>query len=427
MQSPMLASKQTMTAHALFILQMAVIVTVAGLCGGALHKFGQPRVVGEMIGGILLGRSVMGAWAPHIKQILFPKDSLHTLELVSNLGLILYLFLEGLDLDVGAVWKQRSTALRVSLASIGVPLALGLLLALGMHRSFAGTNPGLLSFMLFFGTAICTTAFPVLALILREHAAEGDLGATALVSAAIADVLGWTLLAVTLTVVNAGSSVKTLVLRLLILLVYVVFLLGAFRPLAAKLIAWRGAPRFSRLLLGVFLVGALFSAFATERLGVHALFGAFLAGVCLPRVPHWKRQLEQSIQPLVSILLLPVYFAVTGMNAEFGMLLHLRAALWTVVILLVAVGGKIGGTYYAARKAHLNQENALSLGILMNTRGLVDLIVLNMAYQAGVFNRELFSAFILMALVTTAMTVPLLQWVQRRAVHHQAEGAIASA
>jgi len=416
-----------MTAHALFILQMAVIVTVAGICGGVLHKFGQPRVVGEMIGGILLGRSVMGAWAPHIKQILFPTDSLHTLELVSNLGLILYLFLEGLDLDVDAVWKQRSTALRVSLTSLGVPLALGLLLALAMHRSFVGTNPSLLSFLLFFGTAICTTAFPVLALILREHAVEGNLGTTALVSAAIADVLGWTLLAVALTVVNAGSSMKTLALRLLILLVYVLVLLGAFRPLAAKLIAWRGAPRFSRLLLGVFLVGALLSAFATERLGVHALFGAFLAGICLPRVPHWKRQLEQSIQPLVSILLLPVYFAVTGMNTEFGMLFHLRAALWTAVILVVAVGGKIGGTYYAARKSQLNQENALSLGILMNTRGLVDLIVLNLAYQAGIFNRELFSAFILMALVTTAMTVPLLQWVQRRAANHPAEGIAASA
>ncbi len=403
-----------MTDHALFILQMAVIVTVAGLCGGLLRRFGQPRVVGEMIGGILLGRSVMGTWAPHIKHFLFPASSLPTLELVSNLGLILYLFLEGLDLDVGAVWKQRGTALRVSMASMGVPLALGLMLAMAMYRSYVGTTPGMLGFLLFFGTAISTTAFPVLALMIRDHTPEGDVGSTALVSAAIADVVGWTLLAVALTVVNAGTSAKTLVLRLAILLVYVVALLGVFRPLAGRLIAWRGAPRFSRLLLGVFLVGALLSAFATERLGVHALFGAFLAGICLPRVPQWKRQLEQSIHPLVSILLLPVFFAVTGMNAEFGALLHLRPALWTLVILLVAMMGKIGGTYWAARKAALSEENALSLGILMNTRGLVDLIVLNMAYQAGVFNRELFSAFILMALVTTAATVPLLEWVRRR-------------
>ncbi len=415
------ASKQTMTAHALFILQMAVIVTVAGLCGGLMSKLGQPRVVGEMIGGILLGRSVMGAWAPHIKDMLFPPGSLHTLELVSNLGLILYLFLEGLDLDVGTVWKQRSTALRVSLTSMGVPLALGLLLALAMHRNYAGTNTNLLSFLLFFGTAICTTAFPVLALILREHITKGDLGPTALVSAAIADVLGWTLLAVALTAVHTESSVKTLMLRLAILLLYVVALLGVFRPLAAKLIAWRGAPRFSRLLLGVFLVGALLSAFATDRLGVHALFGAFLAGICLPRVPRWKRQLMRSIHPLVSILLLPVFFAVTGMSADFGALLHLRAALWALAILVVAIVGKVGGTYYAARKANMSGENALALGILMNTRGLVDLIVLNMAYEAGVFNRELFSAFILMALVTTAMTVPLLQWTQRRAASREAK------
>ena len=403
-----------MTDHALFILQMAVIVTVAGLCGGLLRKFGQPRVIGEMIGGILLGRSVMGTWAPHIKQVLFPPASLPTLELVSNLGLILYLFLEGLDLDVSAVWKQRKTALGVSMASMGAPLAMGLLLALAMHHAYAGPASGMLGFLLFFGTAISTTAFPVLALIIREHTPEGDLGPTALVSAAIADVLGWTMLAVALTVVSAGTSVKTLIVRLIILLVYVAALLGIFRPLAEKLIAWRGAPRFTRLLLGVFLVGALLSAFTTERLGVHALFGAFLAGICLPRVPQWKRQLEQSIQPLVSILLLPVFFAVTGMSAQFGELFHWRPALWTLVILIVAMVGKIGGTYYAGRKAALSEQNSLSLGILMNTRGLVDLIVLNMAYQAGVFNRELYSAFILMALVTTAATVPLLNWVRRR-------------
>lgn len=404
-----------MNAHSLFILQMAVIVTVAGLCGGVLRKFGQPRVVGEMIGGILLGRSVMGAWAPHFKQMLFPSASLPTLELVSNLGLILYLFLEGMDLDVGAVWKQRGTALRVSTFSMGVPLAMGLVVALLMHRTYAGPNSGLLSFLLFFGTAISTTAFPVLALIIREHAIEGDLGPTALVSAAIADVLGWTLLAVALTVVNAGSSMKTLGLRLLILLLYVVVLLGAVRPLAEKLVAWRGAPRFSRLLLGAFMVGALLSAFATERLGVHALFGAFLAGICMPRVPHWRRQLEQSIHPLVSILLLPVFFAVTGMNAEFRELYHLHIAMWTLVILVVAITGKMGGTYYAARKASMSPNDSLSMGILMNTRGLVDLVVLNIAYDAGVFNRELFSAFVLMALVTTAMTSPLLKWVERRA------------
>ena len=404
-----------MNAHSLFILQMAVIVTVAGLCGGLLHKFGQPRVVGEMIGGILLGRSVMGAWAPNIKHLLFPTDSLHTLELVSNLGLILYLFLEGMDLDVSAVWKQRGTAFRVSTFSMGVPLALGLVVALLMHRNYAGSNNGLLSFLLFFGTAISTTAFPVLALIIREHAVEGDLGPTALVSAAIADVLGWTLLAVALTVVNAGSSMRTLGLRLLILLFYVAILLGVLRPLAEKLVAWRGAPRFSRLLLGAFMVGALLSAFATERLGVHALFGAFLAGICLPRVPHWRRQLEQSIHPLVSILLLPVFFAVTGMNTEFKELAQPRVALWTIAILVVAVFGKVGGTYYAARKASMNPDDSLSMGILMNTRGLVDLVVLNIAYEAGVFNRELFSAFVLMALVTTAMTSPLLKWVERRA------------
>jgi Kef-type K+ transport system membrane component KefB len=238
------------------------------------------------------------------------------------------------------------------------------------------------------------------------------------VTAAIADVLGWTLLAVALTVATVGPSVKMLALRLLLLLVYIAVLLLVVRPLAGKLVAWRGAPRFSRLLLGVFLVGVLLSAFATERLGVHALFGAFLAGICLPRVPHWKQQLEQSVSPLVSILLLPVFFAVTGMNAEFKELAHLRIALWTMLILLVAVAGKVGGTYYAARKASMDETDALSMGVLMNTRGLVELVVLNIAYDAGIFNRQLFTAFVLMALVTTVLTAPLLQYVQRRAARH---------
>jgi Kef-type K+ transport system membrane component KefB len=404
-----------MSALALFLLQIAVIVLVTGLCGLLLGKLGQPRVVGEMLGGILLGRSVFGYAAPHLIAQLFPPSSLHDLTLVSELGMVLYLFLEGMNLDFEAVWQQRHTALKISLVSMVVPFVLGCGFGLIMYAKFQGVNPNKAAFLLFVGVSLSTTAFPVLARMLRDQG-TGDqkLNMLALVCAAIADVVGWMLLAVALMIDSAGVSPWVLVFKMFLLVLFGAFMLGVVRPALKKLVRWKGAPNISQLLLGAFLVFILGCAFVTERLGVHALFGAFIAGMCIPRLHHWHRQLERTIHPLVSVLLLPVFFAVTGIHTEFRDLRGMSVLLWFVVLLTVAIAGKVGGTYYAARKSNLAHRESMLLGFLMNTRGLVDLVVVNLALQAGAINTQLFTILVLVALITTAMTAPSLKMLKLR-------------
>lgn len=405
-----------MSALALFLLQIAVIVLVTGICGVLLGKLGQPHVVGEMLGGILLGRSVFGYAAPHLVARLFPPNSLHILSLVSELGMVLYLFLEGMNLDFEAVWEQRQTALKISVFSMIVPFVLGCGLGVLMHSRFHGVAGNKVSFLIFVGVGLCTTAFPVLARMLRDKS-TGDrkLDMLSLVCAAIADVLGWILLAIAL-MINAGTNRPwVLALKMFLLLAFAALLLGVVRPLANKLVRWKGAPNISQLLLAVFLVFILFCAFVTERLGVHALFGAFLAGMCVPKLHHWHRQLERTIHPLTSVLLLPVFFAVTGIHTEFIDLGGRRVLFWFIVLLVVAIAGKVGGTYYGARKlSHLPQRESLLMGFLMNTRGLVDLVVVTLALQAGAINTQLFTILVLVALITTAMTAPAMHFLKKK-------------
>jgi len=404
-----------MSALALFLLQIAVIVMITGLCGVILGWLGQPRVVGEMLGGILLGRSVFGLAAPYLITRLFPPNSLHELSLVSELGMVLYLFLEGMNLDFEAVWEQRQTAMKISLLSMAVPFALGCGMGVLMHSRFHGVAGNKVAFMLFVGVGLSTTAFPVLARMLRDKS-TGDkkLDMLALVCAAIADVLGWILLAVALMINSAGASPWTLLFKMFLLILFGAFLLGVVRPVLAKLVRWKGAPNISQVLLAVFLVFILFCAVVTERLGVHALFGAFLAGMCVPRLHHWHRQLEGIIHPLVSVLLLPVFFAVTGIHTEFGALGG-GVFWWRVAVLGLAIAGKLGGTYYGARKlSHLSVGDSNILAFLMNTRGLVDLVVVNLALEAGAINTQLFTILVIVALVTTAMTAPALKLLNKK-------------
>jgi Kef-type K+ transport system membrane component KefB len=404
-----------MSALALFLLQIAVIVLVTGLCGVLVGKLGQPAVVGEMLGGILLGRSVFGYAMPHLIANLFPLSSLHDLSLVSELGMVLYLFLEGMNLDFEAVWKQRQTAMKISVLSMVIPFAMGCALGLIMYRNFQGTNPNFAAFLLFVGVGVSTTAFPVLARMLHEQGTgDAKLNTLALVCAAIADVMGWMMLAVALMLNSANAPVWVLLFKILLLIVFGVFLLGVVRPVLAKLVRWKGAPNISNVLLAVFLVFILACAFVTERLGAHALFGAFLAGMCVPRLHHWHRQLERTIHPLVSVLLLPVFFAVTGIHTEFRDFRGKNVLFWFAVLLVVAIAGKIGGTYLGSRKSNLPARESLLLGFLMNTRGLIDLVVVNLALQAGAINTQLFTILVLVALITTAMTAPALKRLKKK-------------
>jgi Kef-type K+ transport system membrane component KefB len=393
----------------LLLLQMSIVLLVAVGCGWLARKLGQPRVIGEMIGGILIGPSLFGRFAPRLSADLFPQSSLAQLELLSTVGLVLFLFLIGMELDYAQLRNQRGTTIAASGASIFVPFAMAALLAHPLRVRFAPHGIGSVPFVMFLGIAMSITAFPVLARILEERNLQSTpLGTIAILSAAVNDVIGWLLLALALALVGEASGPSSLPLRLLSLAVYLFLMLGLVRPLAARAAARRRNSRLSLELLGVVAAAVLLSAAATDKIGIHPLFGAFLAGVCFPRVEQWKTAIRERLDMLVSVLLLPLFFALTGMRTRFDLLDGASMWLWSGIVLAAAVVGKMGGAAIAARCTGQSWRDALALGALLNTRGLVELIVLNIAYNVGAFTPTLFTMMVLMALATTMCTAPVL-------------------
>ena len=394
----------------LLLTQMAIILLITVSCGWLALKVGQARVIGEIIGGILIGPSVFGRFAPHLSATLFPISSFAPFETLSTVGLVLFLFLIGMELDYEQLYRQRATALLASGMSILLPFAMGALLAHSLRIRFAPQGIGSIPFVLFLGIAMSITAFPVLARILEERNLQGTaLGTTAILCAAVDDVVAWTLLAFALALIGGGQDApSSLLLRLTGLVIYLFVMLGVIRPLAAYLVRRHNKPELSLELLGVVVAGALLSAAATDKIGVHPLFGAFLAGVCFPRVPRWQLALRERLDMLVSVLLMPLFFALTGMRTRLDLLDDASMWLWAGVVLCAAVFGKMGGAALAARWTGQSWRDAVALGALLNTRGLVELIVLNIAYTVGAFTPTLFTMLVVMALVTTMLTTPIL-------------------
>jgi Kef-type K+ transport system membrane component KefB len=393
----------------LLLAQMSVVLLVTVACGWLARRLGQARVIGEIIGGILLGPSVLARLAPEISATLFPKSSFGSFEVLSTIGLILFLFLIGMEVDYEELYNQRATAVVASGMSILFPFAIAIVLAHPLRVRFAPNGIGSTPFVLFLGIAMSITAFPVLARILEERQLQRTaLGTTAILCAAVDDVVAWMLLALALALIGHGGGPSSLPLRLLALTVYLCVMLGVIRPLAAKFVTRRRTDELSLELLGVFVAGALLSAMATEAIGVHPLFGAFLAGLCFPRVDSWRVAIRARLDMLVSVLLLPLFFALTGMRTRLDLLTGGAMWLWAGLVLAAAVFGKMGGASVAARLTGQSWRSALALGALLNTRGLVELIVLNIAYNVGVFSPTLFTMLVLMALVTTMMTTPIL-------------------
>lgn len=383
----------------ILLLQVIVVVGAARVAGAVAKKIGQPAVVGEMAAGILLGPSFLGLAFPAVQTAIFPASSMGGLRMLSQVGVILFLFVVGLDLDVAHLRRRADAAVLVSHASIIVPFFLGLSFSLLIFRPLAPADVAFAPFALFIGVAMSITAFPVLVRILEERGlTRSFLGTTAITCAAIDDATAWCLLAVVVAIVHAGSLWSAAGTIGLVLL-FVLAMLFVVKPLASRL-----AERSVAYPL-IFLFA---SALVTELIGIHALFGAFLAGVVFSSNETLRSFLKERLESFSAIFLLPLFFAFTGLRTQIGLLAGWQDWALCGGIVAVAVAGKLGGSMLAARWTGMEWLDAFSLGALMNTRGLVELIVLNLGYDLGILPPRIFAMLVIMALTTTVMTGPLL-------------------
>jgi len=394
---------------AVLLVQVIVIITVARALGALARRLYQPAVSGEILAGILLGPSLLGLLWPQTQSFLFPVESLDTLRLLSQIGVILFMFVLGIELDIKKLRHKAAAAVLVSHASIVVPFFLGVVAALFVYREFAPANVSFTPFALFMGVAMSITAFPVLARILEDRQMTGSpLGVIALACAAVDDVTAWCLLALVVAVVNANGLVNATV-TVVLALGFVGVMLWFVRPQVARVVREEFAePHHGKSLVAGVLIFVFIAALATEVIGIHALFGAFVAGLVMPPSVQLRDFLRQRLETVGAVVLLPLFFAFTGLRTQIGLLDDLASWLWCLGLIGVAVVGKLGGSMLAARWAGMSWRDAAALGALMNTRGLIELIVLNLGYDLGILSPRIFTMMVLMALVTTFMTGPLL-------------------
>lgn len=408
------------------LVQVGVILVVARGVGLAFRRIHQPQVVGEMAAGIMLGPSLLGWAAPGLSAWLFPPESLGYLGVLSQVGLLLFMFLVGLELDTGLLRGRGHTALVTSHVSIVVPFFLGAALALFLYPRLSDRSIGFTGFALFMGAAMSVTAFPVLARILTErNLLRTPVGAVTLACAAVDDVTAWTILAVVVAVVRAGSAEVPLWVTLAGSAVYVGLMVTVARRALGSLGRFaQSRGRVTQDLLAVVLLLLLASAWTTERLGIHALFGAFLLGAVIPRDRVLVRGLTEKLEDVTVVFFLPLFFAFTGLRTRIGLVEGAEMWLYCGLILLVAVAGKFGGSTLSARATGLGWREAGALGVLMNTRGLMELVILTIGLELGVISPALFAMMVVMALVTTFMTTPLLELIYpARLIRREAVGA----
>lgn len=397
---------------------LAAVIGLGVLVSRVFRYLGQPPVIGEVVAGILLGPSVLGAIAPDLSHFFIPSAAADpqglvpaTLKMIAQLGAILYLFLVGLELNAAQLAGRAHAAIAVSHSSIVVPFVLGTLLALGLYPVYSHSGVPFTSFALFMGVAMSITAFPVLARILTDHGlAKSELGCMAISCAAADDVTAWCLLALVVGVAQSSLGTAGWVISGAIGFIAVMFLI--MKPAAARLMSFLDAqqgPLPSAAIAGTYMA-VLLSAWMTEAIGVHAVFGAFLLGAIIPHDCRLARQMTSTLHQPVTVLLLPAFFAYTGMRTQISLVSGWESVNWCGAIILVATAGKFGGTLVAARLSGLNWRDAVALGTLMNTRGLMELIVLNIGLDLGVISPTLFAMMVIMALATTAVTAPVIHW-----------------
>ncbi len=386
------------------LLQLIVILLVVQAFGYLCSFIGQPRVIGEILAGLALGPTLLGAVLPRIEATVFPSSVLPTLQTLGDIGLVLYMFSLGTHIDTHTMLRQSRKATVVSLSGILLPVLMGGIFAFFLYPAFAGPKATLASFMLLVGTAMAITAFPVLARLLAErHMLKTSIGTLALTCAAIDDVIGWCLLALVIALINA-AGLGSVAITLGLLALFVAVMLGVVRPLL--LFAERSI-QSKPLLMALTVILLLLSAYVTNAMGIHPVFGAFMMGIVLPRKTTFIEQV-QSIDMVNNLLFLPIYFVYNGLRTHIGLINS--PVLWLIcgLVLIVACVSKILGGALSLKVLGESWKESLTLGTLMNTRGLVELIVLNIGLDLGVISPTFFAMLVIMAVVTTMMAPPLL-------------------
>lgn len=394
---------------AILLAQIITIIIVARLFGWVFRKIGQPSVIGEIIAGIVLGPSLLGMYLPEFSHALFPAESLGNLQFLSQIGLILFMFVIGMELDLKVLKNKANDALVISHASIVIPFALGIGLAYYIYHRFAPVGVEFLAFSLFMGIAMSITAFPVLARIVQERGMHKTrLGTIVITCAATDDITAWCLLAAVIAIVKAGTFLSSLY-TIGLALIYVLMMIFVIKPFLKRIGDLYGSKsNLNKPVVAIFFLTLIMSAYATEVIGIHALFGAFMTGAIMPDIPKFRSIFIDKVEDVSVILLLPLFFVFTGLRTQIGLINDPYLIEVTCYIISVAVAGKFLGSAIAAKFVGQNWQESLTIGALMNTRGLMELVVLNIGYDLGVLTSEVFTMMVIMALVTTFMTGPAL-------------------
>ena len=398
----------------ILLIQIIAVLLMVRLFGFLFKHIGQPGVIGEIVAGIVLGPSVLGYFFPDVFQALFPPESLTNLELLSQVGLVLFMFVIGMELDFSVLKNKINETLVISHAGILVPFFLGIVASYWIYEEYAAAQTAFLPFALFIGISMSITAFPVLARIIQErNMTKTSLGTLAIASAANDDVTAWCLLAVVIAIAKAGTFASALYAIGLTAL-YIIIMFMVVRPFLKKVgEVYANQEVINKTFVALILLILIISSTLTEIIGIHALFGAFMAGVVMPPSIGFRKVMMEKVEDIALVFFLPLFFAFTGLRTEIGLINS--PALWGVCLLLitVAVAGKLGGCAVAARLVGESWKDSFTIGTLMNTRGLMDLVALNIGYEMGVLPPSIFVILVIMALVTTFMTTPLLHLVER--------------
>lgn len=393
----------------ILLLQIIVILIFSRIFGIIFKKLGQQTVIGEIVAGICLGPSILGWMFPGVFAFLFPPNSFISLQFLSQIGLAFFMFIIGMELDLNKIKNQTHNAVIISHISIMFPFFMGVCTSFIIYKDFSSQYISFSSFALFMGIAMSITAFPVLARIIKErNLTHTPLGVLTLTCAAADDVTAWCILAAVIAIVKAGN-ITSAMFTIGLAVFYILFMLYAIKPWLKKLSEkYLKDGHINKTMIGASFFLLLLSAYFTEIIGIHALFGSFIAGVIMPDNIRFKESLTNKIEDVSTILLLPIFFAFTGLRTQIGLLNEGHVWLTCLVIILIAISGKLIGSFATAKVMGHTWMDSLSIGVLMNTRGLMELIVLNIGYDLGILGPQIFAILVLMALFTTFMTGPLL-------------------